>query len=93
MGVYSININVTTSASPIVIPETDITTGHTVWLHNHEHQSKYQIFIGGPSVSASTGMHIAETQTIGPITLSRGEQLYAIGTQASATLQVFATGV
>jgi len=94
MGIHHAAITVGTSASPIAIPETDITTGHTVWLHNHDHQNSHEIYVGDASVSASTGFHLRDTQTLGPISLAKGEQLYAISNQAGGVLlHVLATGV
>jgi hypothetical protein len=48
-----------------------------VCIHNHEHQSNREIFIGGPDVSLTNGMHAVATQT-GTVQLLPGDELFAI---------------
>jgi hypothetical protein len=48
-----------------------------VCIHNHEHQSNREIFLGNASVTLANGMHAVATQT-SIITLEPGDELYAI---------------
>jgi hypothetical protein len=48
-----------------------------VCIHNHEHSSSREIFIGGPDVTLANGMHAVSTQT-GQVQLLPGDELFAI---------------
>lgn len=80
------------SATPIALGDSITADGMNVWLHNHDHQQTHDIYIGDASVSASTGMHIVSSGTIGPVGLAPGEVIYAISSEQNGVpLQVFAT--
>ena len=53
-----------------------------ICLHNHEHNQNHEIFVGGPDVTLTNGMHAVATQT-GTLQLLPGDELYAIANQAS----------
>ena len=48
-----------------------------VCIHNHEHQSNHEIFLGNSGVTLANGMHAVATQT-SVITLGPNDDLYAI---------------
>lgn len=48
-----------------------------VCIHNHEHATSKEIFLGNSSVTVANGMHAVSTQT-SIITLNPGDELYAI---------------
>lgn len=53
-----------------------------VCIHNHEHQSNREIYLGGPDVTLANGMHAVATQT-SIITLEPNDALYAISEDAN----------
>jgi hypothetical protein len=57
-----------------------------VCIHNHEHQSNREIFIGGPDVTLENGMHAVATQT-GTVQLLPGDELFAIA-DSSCNLRI-----
>ena len=62
------------------------TTQH-VCIHNHEHATSKEIFIGDATVTTSTGIHAVATQT-SMITLNPGTDLWAITSETSAVLHI-----
>ena len=48
-----------------------------VCIHNHEHATSKEIFLGNATVTTANGMHAVATQT-SIITLPPGDELYAI---------------
>jgi hypothetical protein len=48
-----------------------------ICIHNHEHSQNREIFIGGPDVTLTNGMHAVATQT-SVIQLLPMDELYAI---------------
>ena len=80
------------SATPIVIGDTDINDGITIWLYGEYHGSNKKIAIGGSDVTLTNGIHIYAAEKFGPIGLGKGETLYAISDEATGLdLRVFAT--
>jgi len=53
-----------------------------VCIHNHEHTSNREIFLGNSTVTLANGMHAVATQT-SIITLEPGDALYAISEDAN----------
>ena len=53
-----------------------------VCIHNHEHQTNHEIYIGGPDVTLQNGIHAVATST-GVIQLFPGDELFAIADTAS----------
>jgi hypothetical protein len=49
-------------------------------IHNHEHSQNREIFIGGPDVTLTNGIHAVATQT-SVIQLLPGDELFAITAQ------------
>jgi len=48
-----------------------------VVFHNHEHSSNSDIYINGPGVTISNGLHISDTETI-QIEIAAGDEVWAI---------------
>jgi hypothetical protein len=53
-----------------------------VCIHNHEHNQNREIFIGGPDVTLTNGMHARATET-SIIQLLPMDELYAIADSSS----------
>ena len=73
---YDLQANVRT----LVVPAS-VGVQH-VCIHNHEHNQNHEIFIGGPDVTLTNGMHARATET-SIIQLLPMDELYAIANQAS----------
>jgi hypothetical protein len=58
-----------------------------VCIHNHEHNSNKQIFIGNSTVTLTTGIHAVATQT-SMITIGAGDDLWAIAEETGAQIHV-----
>lgn len=58
-----------------------------VCIHNHEHASSKEIFIGGADVTVDNGMHAVATAT-GTVQLLPGDELYAITAQTGVNLRI-----
>jgi hypothetical protein len=58
-----------------------------VCIHNHEHSSSKEIFIGGSDVTVDNGMHAVATAT-GTVQLMPGDELYAITSQTGCNLRI-----
>jgi hypothetical protein len=59
----------------LVVPQS-VNVQH-VCIHNHEHNQNREIFIGGPDVTLTNGMHARATET-SIIQLLPMDELYAI---------------
>ena len=70
-------------ATPIVMGDTDINDGITIWLYGEYHGSSNKIAIGGSDVTMTNGVHIYGAEKFGPIGLGKGETLYAISDDAT----------
>ena len=68
---YDLVANVRTLVVP---PSTGV---QHVCIHNHEHSQNREIFIGGPDVTLTNGMHARATET-SIIQLLPMDELYAI---------------
>jgi hypothetical protein len=73
---YNLVANVRTLVVP---PSTGV---QHVCIHNHEHNQNHEIFIGGPDVTLTNGMHAVATET-GTVQLMPMDELYAIANQDS----------
>jgi hypothetical protein len=58
-----------------------------ICIHNHEHSSSKEIFIGGADVTVDNGMHAVATAT-GTVQLMPGDELYAITSQTGCNLRI-----
>jgi hypothetical protein len=58
-----------------------------VSVHNHEHATSKEIFIGGADVTVANGMHAVATAT-STIQLLPGDELYAITSQTGCNLRI-----
>lgn len=58
-----------------------------VCIHNHEHSKNSTIYIGGPDVTTSNGIHAQATLT-SQITIGPGDSLWAISDTADVNVQV-----
>jgi hypothetical protein len=58
-----------------------------VCIHNHEHSSSKEIYIGNSTVTTSTGIHSVATQT-STLILEPGDELYAITPETTAAIHV-----
>ncbi len=58
-----------------------------VCIHNHEHSSNSTIYIGGPDVTTTNGIHAQATLT-SQITIGPGDSLWAISDTANTEIQI-----
>lgn len=58
-----------------------------VCIHNHEHATSKEIYLGGQDVTAANGMHAVATQT-SIITLQPSDSLWAITPEQTAELRI-----
>jgi hypothetical protein len=58
-----------------------------VSIHNHEHATSKEIFIGGADVTVANGMHAVATAT-STVQLLPGDELYAITSQTGCNLRI-----
>jgi hypothetical protein len=58
-----------------------------VCIHNHEHNQNHEIFVGGPDVTLTNGMHAVATST-GVLQLLPGDELFAITAQNNVNLRI-----
>ena len=61
-----------------------------VLVHDHDHTSSDDVFIGGPDVTISNGLHLPKTETI-TINLDANDSLYAVADGGSVEIHVFQT--
>jgi hypothetical protein len=59
-----------------------------VLVHNHEHSSNNDIYIGGSAVTVSTGLHVPETETL-EIFIAAGDMLWACANTSNVECRVF----
>ena len=78
---YDLVANVRT----LVVPAS-VSVQH-VCVHNHEHATSKEIFIGGSDVTVDNGMHAVVTQT-GQVQLLPGDELFAITAQDDVNLRI-----
>lgn len=78
---YDLVANVRT----LVVPAS-VSVQH-VCVHNHEHSTSREIFIGGSDVTVDNGMHAVVTQT-GQVQLLPGDELFAITAQNDVNLRI-----
>ncbi len=80
MTVKTYGYNLVANVRTLVVPPS--TGVQHVCIHNHEHNQNHEIFIGGPDVTLTNGMHAVATET-GVLQLLPMDELYAIANQDS----------
>jgi hypothetical protein len=80
MAVLTYGYNLVANVRTLVVPAS-VSVQH-VCIHNHEHNQNHEIFIGGPDVTLTNGMHAVATET-GVLQLLPMDELYAIANQNS----------
>lgn len=78
MTVQTYGYNLLANVRTLVVPAS-VGVQH-VCIHNHEHNQNHEIFIGGPDVTLTNGMHAVATAT-GTVQLLPMDELYAIANQ------------
>lgn len=58
-----------------------------VIVHDHDHTSNDDVFLGGPDVTIANGLHLPKTETI-QITIDAGDSLYAVANGGSVGVHV-----
>ena len=76
------------TVATLVVPASDRI--QQVVLHNHEHASNHEIFINGPGVTTTNGMHLPHTETI-QFNVAAGDAVWAIADGAERDLRVLTT--
>jgi hypothetical protein len=85
MPITSTQFSVGTVAIQIVPP---LSQSQHIMVHDHEHDQSNEVFIGGPNVTTSNGMHIDITTTT-PITLGPNDELWAVADGGTNSIHVF----
>jgi hypothetical protein len=80
MAVLTYGYNLVANVRTLVVPAS-VSVQH-VCIHNHEHNQNHEIFIGGPDVTLTNGMHARATET-SIIQLLPMDELYAIADSSS----------
>ncbi len=75
MTVKTYGYNLVANVRTLVVPPS--TSVQHICIHNHEHNQNHEIFIGGPDVTLTNGMHARATET-SIIQLLPMDELYAI---------------
>lgn len=84
MPIVSEQFSVGTVAVQIVPP---IGQPQHVCIHNHEHSSANNVFIGGPDVTINNGIHAQATLT-SQITIGPDDELWAIADGGTNELHI-----
>jgi hypothetical protein len=61
--------------------------GQHVCIHNHEHSSANNVYIGGSDVSITNGIHAQATLT-SQVTIGPGDSLWAVADGGTNELQI-----
>ena len=80
MAVLTYGYDLVANVRTLVVPAS-VSVQH-VCIHNHEHNQNREIFIGGPDVTLTNGMHARATET-SIIQLLPMDELYAIADSSS----------
>lgn len=84
MPITNSHFTVGTAAVQIVTP--DVMSQH-VCIHNHEHSSNNELFIGNADVTINNGIHAQPTLT-SMITIGPGDDLWAVAASDGNQLHV-----
>lgn len=84
MPIYSNHYSVGTARVQIVGPDT---MSQEVCIHNHEHSSNANVFIGGSDVTVDNGIHAQPTLT-SQIVIGPGDSLWAVADTDDQELHV-----
>ena len=87
MPITTAHFSVGTTRVQIVAP--DAQPQH-VCIHNHEHSSSGNVFIGGSDVTTSNGIHAQATLT-SQLTIQPGDSLWAISDTSDQELHILIT--
>lgn len=85
MTVLTYSYDLVPNVRTLVVPAS-VSVQH-VCIHNHEHSTSKEIFIGNDEVTVANGMHAVATAT-GQIQLLPGDDLYAITSDSGCNLRV-----
>jgi len=85
MAVFTYGFDLVQNVRTLVVGASN--SVQTVCIHNHEHASSKEIFIGNADVTVDNGIHAVATQT-GTVQLLPGDELYAITAQTGVNLRV-----
>jgi hypothetical protein len=86
MPYTSTQVSVGTTRVKIVVPQA---SNQLVVLHDHDHNSNNEVFIGDATVTTTNGLHIPKTETI-QLNLVAGDDLWAVASGNSVALQIMA---
>lgn len=86
MPYTSTHFSVGTTRVKIVVPRA---SNQKVIIHDHDHSSNNEVFIGDSTVTTSNGLHIPKTESI-QLDLVAGDDLWAVASGNSVALHVMA---
>jgi LysM repeat protein len=84
MPITQNHFSVGTVAVRVVAPDT---MAQHVCIHNHEHSSNSNVYIGGQNVTVNNGIHAAATTT-SQLTIGPGDSLWAIADTPDCELHI-----
>ena len=84
-NVFSVGTAVVQVASPDDNPQ-------IIMLHNHDHSSSDDLFIGPIGVTAANGFHVPKTETT-TVHLAAGDSLFAVSDGGSIVVHVLQTKI
>ncbi|RPJ56621.1 MAG: hypothetical protein EHM12_10110 [Dehalococcoidia bacterium] len=85
MAVITYGYDLVQNVRTLVVPAS--TSVQKVCIHNHEHATSKEVFIGNSEVTVDNGMHAVATAT-GEVQLLPGDDLYAITAQTGVNLRI-----
>jgi hypothetical protein len=85
MAVITYGYDLVQNVRTLVVPAS--TSVQKVCIHNHEHATSKEVFIGNSEVTVDNGMHAVVTAT-GEVQLLPGDDLYAITAQTGVNLRI-----
>ena len=84
-NVFSVGTAVVQVASPDDNPQ-------IIMLHNHDHSSSDELFIGPITVTAANGFHVPKTETL-TVHLGAGDSLFAVSDDGPIIVHVLQTKI
>lgn len=86
MPYTSTQVAVGTTRVKIVAPQP---SRQHVIIHDHDHNSSDDVFIGGSDVTITNGLHVPKTETI-QLDVMAGDDLWAVADSSSVELHILA---
>ena len=86
MPYTSTQVEVGTTSVKIVAPQA---SRQHIIIHDHDHNSSTDVYIGGSDVTITNGLHVPKTETI-QLEVMPGDDLWAVADDDSVELHILA---